>query len=117
MAVVTLTAQEAVVNTPKAVTQVASTTDGFQVIPPTGCESFFFLINNTSADTDYSVTLKAPTNKNFGSAQADGDAVDVAFGDMAVIFVETARWEDASTGYILVDSENAALEVACVYKF
>lgn len=117
MAVVPLTAQKAEFNTPKVVTMVASTTDGVEVVVPTGCESFFLVFNNTSADTAYDITLKAPTNKAHASSPVDGAAVEVAFGGVAVLFVETARWMDASTRKVLVDSENAAITAAAVYEF
>lgn len=115
MSVVTLTPQEIARNVAEVITMTASTTDGVEFVVPVGCERFVAVFNNTSADTAYDVTLKAPTNKTDGSAQADATAVEIAAAGVAALVVETARWMDASTRKVLVDSENAAITAAVLY--
>ena len=115
MTVVTLTPQKIARNVAEVVTMTASTTDGVEFTVPTNCEKFVIVFHNTSADTAYDVTLKAPTYKSHSSAQADATAVELAAGAIASLVVETARWMDAHTQKVLVDSENAAIKAAVIY--
>lgn len=117
MAVVALTPQEVAFNVAEVITMTASTTDGVNFTVPKGCEAFFIMFHNTSADTAYDVTLKAPTNGGHGSAASDADAVEIAADGIAILYVETSKWMDHSTKKVLVGSENAAIEAGVIYRF
>jgi hypothetical protein len=114
MTVVSLTPQKIDFNVAEAITLTASNTDGVTFTPPTGCERFVILFQNTSADTAYDITLKVPTNASHATAVTDL-VTELAAGAVAALVVETARWADASTGKVLVDSENAAIKAAVIY--
>lgn len=115
MAVATITPQKIAFNVAGVVTETASTTDGITFTVPEGCERFVIIFHNTG-DAAYDVTLKAPTYGSHASAVSDASAVEIAAGAIAALMVETARWMDATTGKVLVDSENAAIKAAVIYS-
>ena len=118
MAIVSLTPISVPFNTATVGTLTASTTDGLEYAPTrVGTyknktmkdENTLLVVYNSSADTAYDITIKAPTNKVATSAAADV-VVEVAFGKTAYIPLESAMWKDHTTGKITFDSENAALK-------
>lgn len=91
-----------------------STTDGFEFVLPGQDERVSILVTNTSADTAYDITLKAPADGTIGASTTD-EVHELAAGECAIIKYESAKWMDKDDQKIVLVPENAAVEVAIVY--
>lgn len=111
MAVVELTKVEAPFNAITKATPVAGHTDGVTYVLADHDESMILVVRNVSADTNYDLTVKAPANKIWTSAETDV-VLEIPFGDIAVVPLESAKFLDVTTGKITLDVEHASLQFA-----
>lgn len=115
MAVIALTPVKVVYNTVTVSDLTASHTDGVTVVVPASDEKTMIVVYNSSADTAYDVTIKAPVNKLYAGSLVD-KVVEVGFGKVAMIQVETAKFVDKVSNKITFDVENAALLFSTFYN-
>lgn len=94
---------------------VAGDVDNSTLVLPASDEKTIIVVYNSSADTAYDVTIKAPVNPNYAGNGIANLVKEVAFGKVAIIRVESARYADV-TGKITIDVENAALKIAVFYR-
>lgn len=109
MAIVTLTANAAPYNAITAKALTAGHTDGVVYANVRSDETTTLIVYNSSADTAYDLTVKAPSNAINTSALTD-IVKEIAFGEVAIVPLETAKYLDVTTGKITLDVENAALK-------
>ena len=111
MSVVSLTATAAKYNAITKKALVAGHTDGV-TYPLTGAdENLILVVYNSSADTAYDLTVKKPANQIWTSAGAD-IVLEIPFGEVAILPLESAKFYDPTAGVITLDVENAALKFA-----
>lgn len=96
-------------------TLVAGDVDNSTLVFPASDEKTIIVVYNSSADTAYDVTVKAPVNPNYAGFGMADLVKEVAAGKVAVVRVESARYADV-TGKITIDVENAALKFAVFYR-
>lgn len=70
---------------------------------------------NTSADTAYDVRVNAPANPNYAGKDVNDIVEELAFGNVAIINVESAKYVD-QTGKINIVAEHADVKLAIFYK-
>lgn len=96
-------------------TLVVGDVDNSTLILPASDEKTIIVVYNSSADTAYDVTVKAPVSPNYAGFGVSNLVKEVAAGKVAVIRVESAKYADV-TGKITMDVENAALKFAVFYR-
>lgn len=111
MPVVNLTATAAGYNTITKKALVAGHTDGVTYSLTGADENMILVVYNSSADTAYDLTIKAPANAIWTSGITDV-VLEIPFGEVALVPVESAKFLDVTTGKITLDVENAALKFA-----
>lgn len=117
MTVVTLTPVKAGYNTSTNATLTAGHTDGVEYVLPSADEKTMVLVYNSSTDTNYDVTIVKPAaGKGTFAASPVDVVVEVPFGKVSMIMVESAKFLDVTTGKINLDVENAALKFAVFYN-
>ena len=94
---------------------VAGDVDGNIYVSQANDEKTIIVAYNSSADTAYDLTVKAPVLYNYAGKDLSDIVKEIPFGQVAVISVESARYTD-TTGKINIDVENAALKIAVFYR-
>lgn len=87
--------------------------DGLSIVLPASDEYVVILIQNTSADTAYDITLKKPTKPSYAGATADVTH-ELGAGEFAIIRVESARYANTD-GTVLLIPENVAVKAVTLY--
>lgn len=94
---------------------VAGDVDGNIYVSQANDEKTIIVAYNSSADTAYDLTVKAPVLYNYAGKDLPDIVKEIPFGQVAVISVESARYTD-TTSKINVDVENAAIKIAVFYR-
>lgn len=93
----------------------AGDVDGNTFILPASDEKTIIVAYNSSTDTAYDITVKAPVLPNYAGKGIADKTFEIAAGRVAIIRVESARYADV-TGLINIDVENAAIKLAVFYR-
>ena len=82
-------------------------------LPRKSDEYMVVVVHNTSADTAYDFTVKAPTKGSYAAASSD-ETHELAAGEFAFFRFESARYANTD-GTVLFVPENVAVKAAVLY--
>lgn len=80
-----------------------------------GDEKTMIVAINTSADAAYDIRVNAPSNPNYAGKDVADIVEELAFGNVAVINIESAKYADL-TGKINIKAEHADVKLAVFYR-
>lgn len=106
MAKKTMTPVKAEFNKITGLTMEAATTaaDGLEFKLKNSDEYLVVLVQNTSASTAGTITVKKPTTGSYAAASADLVSESIAAGGLAVIRIESAKYANNDGTVLLVPS-------------
>lgn len=117
MAVKTLTPVKGNVNEIQDLSWESATTasDGVEfTMPKTTDEYVVLMAYNSSSDTAYDVTVKAPASGSYAAATSDKVKTGLAAGKIAFFRIESARYA-SNVGKVKAVGSNAAIKFAVIY--
>ena len=90
-----------------------SATDVFELKLKGSDEYALVIVTNTEASTAKKITVKAPTNGSYASADTDLE-LSLSAGDTAVIRIESARYANTD-GTVVIIPEATTVKAVAIY--
>lgn len=112
---ITLTGTIANFNSITTKALVSGDVDGNHYVAQASDTKTIIIAYNSSADTAYDLIVKAPLVPNYAGKDISDLKLEIPFGQVALVNVESARYADVN-GKINIDVENAAIKLAVFYK-